>query len=264
MVVLTASCLAPGSVLSGTSGGSIAAAMFACKTEAEVMSHVIHPKVSTDFRHDGSQLKDDIKWFPPLKNQLRYFLSHRVLMDSAEFKRCCDWYYGDCTFAEGYARTKRHVSISVSFSATTGGGSGPARLLLNHISSPHVTLASAVAASCALPGIMLAQPLEAKDRSGKVVKLDHDGVHGYVDGSLAADLPFKRMATLFNVSNFIVSQVNFHVRPFLRKQHATTSRYWKIMTYLEHDIRHRATRLARIGLLPTFFGQSMSGVFKQK
>ena len=46
---------------------------------------------------------------------------------------------------------------------TTGGGSGPARLLLNHISSPHVTLASAVAASCALPGIMQAQPLEAND-----------------------------------------------------------------------------------------------------
>ena len=97
------------------------------------------------------------------------------------------------------------MSITVSYSASHS-SSSPGRLLLNHISSPHVTLASAVAASCALPGIMLARPLEAKDRSGKVVKLDHDGVHGYVDGSLAADLPFKRIATLFNVSNFLVSQ----------------------------------------------------------
>ena len=81
------------------------------------------------------------------------------------------------TFAEAYARTKRHVSISVSFVALGGGNSGagsssgdggPGRLLLNHISSPHVTLASAVAASCALPGIMNSATLEAKDSSGKV------------------------------------------------------------------------------------------------
>jgi hypothetical protein len=58
--------------------------------------------------------------------------------------------------------------------------------------------------------------------------------------------------------------VNFHVRPFLRKAHAESSRYWALVTHLEGDIRHRATRLARLGLLPTFFGQSMSGVFKQK
>jgi TAG lipase/steryl ester hydrolase/phospholipase A2/LPA acyltransferase len=87
-----------GRVLSGTSGGSIAAAMVACKTDAE-MSTVIHPLVSTDYRRDGAQA-EGIRWFPPLRDQLRHFLRHRVLMDSGEFKRCCDWYYGDCTFAE--------------------------------------------------------------------------------------------------------------------------------------------------------------------
>jgi hypothetical protein len=35
---------------------------------------------------------------------------------------------------------------------------------------------------------------------------DADGEDGFVDGSLAADLPFERIATLFNASNFIVSQ----------------------------------------------------------
>jgi predicted acylesterase/phospholipase RssA len=38
------------------------------------------------------------------------------------------------------------------------------------------------------------------------VAFDADGEDGFVDGSLAADLPFERLATLFNVSNFIVSQ----------------------------------------------------------
>lgn len=91
------------------------------------------------------------------------------------------------------------MSISV-----TGDGTG-SRLLLNHISSPHVTIASSVAASCALPGIMKAQPLEAKDANGQLVAFDVDGTD-YVDGSIAADLPFKRMSTLFNVSAFYVSQ----------------------------------------------------------
>jgi len=43
----------------------------------------------------------------------------------------------------------------------------------------------------------------------QVVAFEVDGVT-YVDGSLSMDLPFKRMATLFNVSNFIVSQVILH------------------------------------------------------
>jgi TAG lipase / steryl ester hydrolase / phospholipase A2 / LPA acyltransferase len=67
------------------------------------------------------------------------------------------------------------VSIAVSGRSLSNGG--PQRLLLNHIASPHVTLASAVAASCALPGIMDAQPLEAKGPTGQVVSGGerHDG-----------------------------------------------------------------------------------------
>jgi len=52
---------------------------------------VITDKVSTDFTGDGSQARLGIRWFPPLKEQLKHFLAHRCLMDSREFKRCCDW-----------------------------------------------------------------------------------------------------------------------------------------------------------------------------
>jgi TAG lipase/steryl ester hydrolase/phospholipase A2/LPA acyltransferase len=193
------------------------------------------------------------------------FMRQRVLVDSAEFRRCTRFYYGDMTFAEAYERTKKHVSITVSMSQLGGGAGGPRRLLLNHITSPHVTLASAVAASCALPGIMKPNKLEAKNKDGKIVPFEVDGVD-FIDGSIHADLPFKRMATMFNVSNFIVSQVNFHANPFLRKHHSPSrdSLYWQILSFLELDIRSRAQALAKLGLLPTFFGQNVSGVFKQK
>ena len=63
----------------------------------------------------------------------------------------------------------------------------------------------------ALPGIQRSQRLEAKDDAGVVAPFEVDGV-SWIDGSIQADVPFKRMATLFNVSNFIVAQVNFHVK----------------------------------------------------
>jgi len=58
----------------------------------------------------------------------------------------------------------------------------------------------------------------------------------YIDGSVGGDLPMKRLAELFNVNTFIVSQVNPHVCPFvsvdtgqvldtkLRKRFVTTAK----------------------------------------
>jgi hypothetical protein len=38
-------------------------------------------------------------------------------------------------------------------------------------------------------------------------------------------------------------QVNFHVLPFVRKEHTSaTSVFWKALRFLELDIRHRASR----------------------
>lgn len=56
---------------------------------------------------------------------------------------------------------------------------------------------------------------------------------------LQADLPIKRISSMFSVSNFIVSQVNFHVVPFLHKSHspAEESMYWRIFRFLDMDIR---------------------------
>jgi predicted acylesterase/phospholipase RssA len=51
---------------------------------------------------------------------------------------------------------------------------------------------------------------------GVVENFDVDGVE-WVDGSIQADMPFKRISTLFNVSVFVVCQVNFHVAPFIQK-----------------------------------------------
>ena len=120
--------------------------------------------------------------------------------------------------------------------------------------------------SCALPGVMAPGKLITKNTSSNDQEyFEVDGVE-WIDGSVQADLPFKRISTLFNVSNYIVCQTNFHVVPFLHKPHhpSMKSWYWQIFQLCEWDIRSRALNLSRLGLFPKIFGQDISKVFKQK
>mmetsp|Transcript_7646 Transcript_7646/g.10892 ORF Transcript_7646/g.10892 Transcript_7646/m.10892 type:complete len:977 (-) Transcript_7646:498-3428(-) len=252
-------------VVSGTSGGSITAAMCALKTPEELYEHVAIPTVSTDYRHDGRMKRENIRWFPSVVEMGAYWLKNRLLVDSADFKRCCDFYYEDVTFEEAFNRTGKHVCITVSANRASGGGQSAQRLLLNHISTPHVTLASAVAASCALPGVMAPTKLFTKSANGKQEPFEVDGVE-WIDGSVQADLPFQRISTLFNVSNYVVCQTNFHVVPLVNKAHqpSRNSLYWRLFQTWEWDIRNRALKLSRLGLFPRIFGQDISKLFKQK
>ena len=100
----------------------------------------------------------------------------------------CEFYWGDVTFAEAFEKTGKHVCIHVSASRASSGSAQ--RLLLNHISTPHVTLASAVAASCALPGVMKPRKLQAKNSIGAIEDFEVDGVE-WIDGSVQADIPFQ-------------------------------------------------------------------------
>ena len=250
-------------VISGTSGGSITAAMCAIKTTEELFRDVCVSTVSTDFMLTGEMRRNNIRWFPTVMEMGACWFKKSLLVESSDFKKCCDFYFGDTTFEEAFERTGKHVCITVSASRATGGTAQ--RLLLNHISTPHVTLSSAVAASCALPGVMAPAKLLIKDSNGNQEPFEVDGVD-WIDGSVQADLPFQRISTLFNVSNYVVCQTNFHVVPFLNKEHHPNQRsfYWRLFQTLEWDMRNRALKLSRLGLFPRIFGQDISKVFKQK
>mmetsp|Transcript_11467 Transcript_11467/g.29007 ORF Transcript_11467/g.29007 Transcript_11467/m.29007 type:complete len:866 (-) Transcript_11467:153-2750(-) len=249
-------------VISGTSGGSIAAACCAMFTPEEISKDICLDTVSTDFRLNGEMKRRNIRWFPPIADMISYWMKHRILIDSEYFHRTCEFYWGTTTFEEAFARTGKHVCITVS--ASRAQSDAAQRLLLNHISTPHVTLASAVSASCALPGVMKPAKLKTKNSMGKIEDFEVDGVE-WIDGSVQADLPFQRIATLFNVSNFVVCQTNFHVVPFLNKEEKITkSAYRRLFQTIEWDIRSRALKLSGLGLFPKIFGHDISKIFKQK
>ena len=69
-------------VISGTSGGSIAAACCAMFTPEEIAKDICLDTVSTDFRLNGEMKRLDIRWFPRLSDMVSYWMKHRVLIDS--------------------------------------------------------------------------------------------------------------------------------------------------------------------------------------
>ena len=122
----------------------------------------------------------------------------------------------DMTFEEAYARTGRQISITVA----------PAEphqrsRLLNAITSPNVYIRSAVMASCAIPGVFPSVMLKAKNVHGE--PQPYLPGRRWVDGSLADDLPAKRLSRLFGTNHSIVSMVNPVATAFLPKDEDASS-----------------------------------------
>ncbi|ETI33965.1 hypothetical protein L914_18681 [Phytophthora nicotianae] len=257
-------------IVSGSSGGAITAAMIACKTNKELLDDIIQDDVSTRFIPLG------IRWFPPLLEQITHCIKTGFLVECSTFERTTQHYYGEplnevqktmyYTFQDAYLKTGRHVCITVSASDVNSAHKGPKKLLLDHINSPHVLLWSAVACSCSLPGIMKSKQLMARDFDGNVVPYNSLGKE-WCDGSIQHDLPMETMASCFNVTNFIVSQVNPHVVPFvgdeINQPGFRKSIFHTLESVIAADVRHRLKMLAFLGLFPKIYGHQFSAYFRQ-
>ncbi len=138
-------------------------------------------------------------------------------MDVSGQQQLINRWIPDLTFREAFELTGRHVNIPVA----------PARIhqtsrLLNAITAPEVCLRSAVMASCAVPGVFPPVVLKARDINGK--RKNYLPTRQWIDGSITGDLPAKRLARLYGVNHYIVSQINPAVLPFLKD--ASTEGGW--------------------------------------
>ncbi len=116
---------------------------------------------------------------------------------------------GDYTFQQAYDKFGIILNITV-----TGSSQYDADRLLNYLTAPNVLIWSASAASCAIPYIYGATELYCKDYTGQTTKYTLMN-RKFVDGSIGQDLPMNQLSILFNVNNFIVSQTNPWVVPFM-------------------------------------------------
>ncbi|KAF2735145.1 patatin-domain-containing protein [Polyplosphaeria fusca] len=200
-------------IISGASAGSIVCAVLCSKTDAEI------PDVLEEFCYGDLAVFEKAGDEDGLIKKVTRFLKFGALFDISHLVNVMRALLGDITFQESYNRTRRILNITVSSASLY-----ELPRLLNYVTAPNVMIWSAVCASCSVPFVFSAASLLAKDpRTGKEVPWDPTPNAGFIDGSVDNDLPMARLAEMFNVNHFIVSQVNPHVVPFLAKEEEIVS-----------------------------------------
>lgn len=184
-------------VVSGSSAGSIVAGVVGTHTEQE-LEHFYDPaNVHFEAEREASVFS-------------RMFFGSNPQIDVGDLEGIIARLVPDMTFQEAYEKTGRQISITVA----------PAEphqrsRLLNAITSPNVYIRSAVMASCAVPGVFPPVMLMAKNVHGEAQP--YLPTRKWVDGSIADDLPAKRLSRLYSTNHYIVSMVNPIATPFLSK-----------------------------------------------
>lgn len=193
-------------IVSGASAGSIVCSVLCCRTDDEI------PEVLCKFPHGDLAVFDDEMNEDSVGDHIRRLLTEGSWSDIKRLVRVMQGLLGDITFQEAYNRTRRICNICVSSPSIY-----ELPRLLNYITAPNVMIWSAVAASCSVPLVYSAASLLVKDPATGAHMPWHPTPERWIDGSVDNDLPMTRLAEMFNVNHFIVSQVNPHVVPFLAK-----------------------------------------------
>jgi len=173
-------------VVSGSSSGSIFAAVLGTHTDDELRFFI-----------QGDMLLDPLQLY--VDNKPKSMVREQV--DSASLRLTLESVIPDITFQEAFEKTGRMISITIAPSEEH-----QTSRLMNAVTSPNVFVRSAVMASCAVPGLFPPVMLTAKNVYGE--SQPYLPNRRWVDGAVTDDLPAKRLARLYGVNHYIVSQAN--------------------------------------------------------
>jgi TAG lipase/steryl ester hydrolase/phospholipase A2/LPA acyltransferase len=173
-------------IISGSSAGSIFAAVLGTHTNAELEVVLIGNNMLDPF-------DDDLEKCPWGKV--------RPQMDADTLRLMLESTIPDMTFQEAYEKTWRSISVTIAPMEEH-----QSSRLMNAITSPNVYIRTAVLASCAVPGVFPPVMLMAKNVYGEPQPYLPN--RRWVDGAVTDDLPAKRLARLYGVNHYIVSQAN--------------------------------------------------------
>lgn len=219
-------------IISGASAGSIVASVLCSRTDEEI------PQILQDFCNGDlnvfAKTEEDASW----KRRLFNLFTQWSLYDIKHLEDVMKGHLGNMTFLEAYNRTQRILSIAVSSDSAQDTPE-----LLTYVTAPNVLIWSAVAASCSVPFVYKPATLLQKDpKTGEVTAWGGEGKY-YIDGSVSHDLPIDRLREMLDVNHFIVSQVNPHIVPFLKKeqnfQDPAGRTMWQVLTDNASDIARR-------------------------
>ncbi len=178
-------------VISGSSAGSIMAAMVGSRTDAELRGMLsdgartlISDTISGELDYDVTTLQQD---------KVKTLIARVV---------------PDMTFAEAHAVSGRDINIAVARARA-----GEPGRVLSAQATPNVLLRDAVLASCAVPMIYAPVVLRQRTKGGQVSAFANGAK--WVDGSVYADMPARLLKSEFGVIRTVASVVNPLELPFL-------------------------------------------------
>lgn len=248
-------------IISGASAGSIVCAVVCTRTDEEI------PELLKEFPYGELSVFEEEGKEDSVLDRVRRILTEGAWIDIKHLIRVMQAILGDMTFQEAYNRTRRILNICVSSASIY-----ELPRLLNYVTSPNVMIWSAVAASCSVPVLFSAAQLLVKNPITGENTPWNPTPQRWIDGSVDNDLPMTRLAEMFNVNHFIVSQVNPHVVPFLAKEEqilteagTDTGPGWvyTLTNLAKHEAMHRMHVLAELGIFPNLVTKARS-ILSQK
>ncbi|KAK4199104.1 putative lipase [Triangularia verruculosa] len=258
-------------IIVGTATGALIAALVAVHSEEEL------PRVlkgdGIDLSAFAKQGQDPVKhneglresmWsrWATLVRRVQRFRREGYFLDVKVLEECIKSNIGDLTFEEAYHRSKRVLNITV---ATAGHGGVPT--LLNYLTAPNVLIwTAAVASNASTPTFYGHRQTKilCKDSQGNIVPWKPANTvdfNHWTNASYAEqESPLLRIAELFNVNHFIVSQARPYLIPFLQSdmhgpsmvetRNKTMSGMAFVMRMVGLELRHRLRQLDTLQLLP--------------
>lgn len=250
-------------IITGTSAGSLLAALVACRTKEE-LSCFFTPDIHVLLKVCEISFRDKLK-------NLYYT---KALFDISDWASKLQWVtLGNTTFLEAFKKTGKVLNISM---VPYNSYSSPK--LFNYKNAPDCVVWTAILASCAIPGILSPVTLLKKTNSGQLMPyLEHGSL--WRDGSLKTDVPLQLMNISLKANFTIVSQVNPHISIFFYQNRGNignpslhrSGHGWRggfIASFIEHYLKLELKKwlklLRDLELIPWFFQQDWSYLWLQK
>jgi len=253
-------------LIAGTATGALMAAWVCVHTDDELLefcrgssvdlSHFIASSYRAARANGEGPHPYGWLWLRTFYRRLNRYLASGFILDPMVLQESFRANVGDLTFEEAYERTTRVLNITIS-------PSGPGSItLLNYLTAPHVLIWSAAMVSSAADTQSCKVQLYCKDSEGAILPYNparHTDCATLTKSSKPwkksthkQESPLSRLAELFNVNHYVISQARPYIAPFLYPSLRTSQPSFRALfsRLIIWELQHRFSQLETMGLLP--------------